>query len=384
MRSPLSSSLMAAINDRRPVCGLSHTLYKYPARFSPLFVREVISSMTSPGAVVLDPFVGGGTSLVEAIAAGRDGIGLDINELAVFVAKVKSTVYSDAELARVTRCMDALTKLTLHGGVQDDEIVRGRYHLNMDQRHVWRVRDFLAVCLSRVDELESRIEKNLARCILLRTGQWALDSRKAMPTVRQFREQLGLQAKEATFGAKELRNAVESTGRNPRTLCVRRSAVGSELDERVKQFGRPSLVITSPPYPGVHVLYHRWQVQGRRETAAPYWIANLKDGHGASFYTFADRSRTDLAVYLKMAEKAFTSVRQLVLRGTPLVQMVAFARPETQLTPYLDMLRAAGWNEMIAPSAESRLWRTVPGRKWYTGLVESRANRELVLFHGAS
>jgi len=58
MRGSLSRSLMAAINDRRPVCGLSHTLYKYPARFSPLFVREVISSMTSPGEVVLDPFVG--------------------------------------------------------------------------------------------------------------------------------------------------------------------------------------------------------------------------------------------------------------------------------------------------------------------------------------
>jgi len=148
--------------------------------------------MTSPGEVVLDPFVGGGTSLVEAIAAGRDGIGLDINELAVFVAKAKSTVYSDAELARVSRCMDALTKVTLRGVVQDDEIVRGRYQLNMDRRHVWRVRDFLAVCLSRVDELESRIEKNLARCILLRAGQWALDCRKEMPTVREFRGQLRL------------------------------------------------------------------------------------------------------------------------------------------------------------------------------------------------
>ena len=148
--------------------------------------------MTSPGEVVLDPFVGGGTSLVEAIAAGRDGIGLDINELAVFVAKAKSTVYSDAELARVSRCMDALTKVTLRGVVQDDEIVRGRYQLNMDRRHVWRVRDFLAVYLSRVDELEPRIEKNLARCILRRAGQLALDCRKEMPTVREFRGQLRL------------------------------------------------------------------------------------------------------------------------------------------------------------------------------------------------
>ena len=30
--------------------------------------------------------------------------------------------------------------------------------------------------------------------------------------------------------------------------------------------GRVRLVLTSPPYPAVHVLYHRWQVKGRKET----------------------------------------------------------------------------------------------------------------------
>src|SRR6266478_4290071 len=133
MNRSLDTSLIDAINDSRPVGGLSHTLYKYPARFSPLFAREVISLMTRSGDVVLDPFVGGGTSLVEAMATGRDGIGLDINELAVFVAKVKSTVFGDAELARVSRYIDSTSDMTLNGRVQDNEIGRGRYHLNMDR-----------------------------------------------------------------------------------------------------------------------------------------------------------------------------------------------------------------------------------------------------------
>src|SRR5260370_35751983 len=129
MNRSVDTSLIDAINDSRPVGGLSHTLYKYPGRFSPVFAREVISMMTRSGDVVLDPFVGGGTSLIEAMATGRDGIGLDINELAVFGAKVKSTVLGDAELARVSTYMDSISELRLKRRVEDNRIDRGRYRL---------------------------------------------------------------------------------------------------------------------------------------------------------------------------------------------------------------------------------------------------------------
>ena len=51
----------------------------------------------------------------------------------------------------------------------------------------------------------------------------------------------------------------------------------------------PKLVLTSPPYPGVHVLYHRWQVDGRKEAPLPFMIANKLDGAGSSYYTMGDR-----------------------------------------------------------------------------------------------
>ena len=60
--------------------------------FSPVFAREFISQFTKPGDLILDPFAGGGTSLVEARALGRSAIGIDISQLAVFGVIVKSGV----------------------------------------------------------------------------------------------------------------------------------------------------------------------------------------------------------------------------------------------------------------------------------------------------
>jgi DNA methylase len=66
--------LIAAARDTEPVRGLTHGYYKYPARFSPTFARAAIETFTKPGELVLDPHVGGGTSLVEARAAGREAV----------------------------------------------------------------------------------------------------------------------------------------------------------------------------------------------------------------------------------------------------------------------------------------------------------------------
>ena len=74
-------------------------------------------------------------------------------------------------------------------------------------------------------------------------------------------------------GARELRVSISENGRYPVTV-LNRSAAGLEEDQRVDGLRAPRLVVTSPPYPGVHVLYHRWQVDGRKEAPLPFMIAN--------------------------------------------------------------------------------------------------------------
>ena len=95
--------LVAAACDMSLISGLTHNFYRYPARFSPKLVRAVIDTFTEPGDLVLDPFVGGGTTLVESLASGRHAIGADISSLATFVSEVKTTLYSEEELVRLNR-----------------------------------------------------------------------------------------------------------------------------------------------------------------------------------------------------------------------------------------------------------------------------------------
>src|SRR5258708_1892444 len=97
------AALVDAARDPAPVSGLTHGFYKSPARFSPVFASAAIQTFTQPGDLVLDPHVGGGTTLVEAIAAGREAVGVDISTLAEFVTGIKCTVFSEAELDTLER-----------------------------------------------------------------------------------------------------------------------------------------------------------------------------------------------------------------------------------------------------------------------------------------
>jgi DNA modification methylase len=69
--------LILGARDVDHVRGLTHDFYKYPARFSPNFARAASETFTKPGDLVLDPHVGGGTTIVEALAVGREAVGVD-------------------------------------------------------------------------------------------------------------------------------------------------------------------------------------------------------------------------------------------------------------------------------------------------------------------
>jgi len=191
-RMPEWQELARAIHDRQPVAGLTHNFYKYPARFSPSFVRQAILNFTEPGDLVLDPFMGAGTSLVEARVLGRKAIGTDLNTLAVFLAEAKTRALSGTQLRRVASWGRRLApKLSLHRSVSRTPQYWSElgYHRNINGRKTWRIRKLLELSLSRLSELPTETERNFARCVLLRTGQWALDCREDIPAVEEIRQQ---------------------------------------------------------------------------------------------------------------------------------------------------------------------------------------------------
>ena len=139
------------------------------------------------------------------------------------------------------------------------------------------------------------------------------------------------------------------------------------------------LVVTSPPYPGIHVLYHRWQTGGGKETPAPFWIAAARDGWGESHYTMGGRQSRD---YFQRLSLRMSAIRQVMRDGAFLVQVVGFSRPAVQLERYLATMHASGFIE-VPQLAGTRIWRDVPRRRWYVAHRATPAAREVVLVHQA-
>lgn len=77
---------------RRDVAKLNHGLHKYPAKFIPHIPRWAIQFRNlQPGSLVLDPFCGSGTTLVEAGISGYSAHGVDISPLAVLISRAKTS-----------------------------------------------------------------------------------------------------------------------------------------------------------------------------------------------------------------------------------------------------------------------------------------------------
>jgi len=70
---------------------ITHSYYTYPAKFIPQLANRLIMEYSHKGDLVVDSFMGSGTTLVESLITQRKSMGVDINEIAFLVSKVKTT-----------------------------------------------------------------------------------------------------------------------------------------------------------------------------------------------------------------------------------------------------------------------------------------------------
>jgi DNA modification methylase len=78
-----------SINKQSPV----HRWVPWIAGFSRTFVSDAIQRHLNKPGVVLDPFAGVGTTVVEAMLAGHKTIGFEINPYAAMACRLKTTAY---------------------------------------------------------------------------------------------------------------------------------------------------------------------------------------------------------------------------------------------------------------------------------------------------
>lgn len=71
--------------------GYTRTFYSYPAKFLSKLPHGLIERYSKKKDLIFDPFVGGGTTGLEAMLLERQFIGYDLNPFAIFVSNVKTT-----------------------------------------------------------------------------------------------------------------------------------------------------------------------------------------------------------------------------------------------------------------------------------------------------
>lgn len=213
--SARNAKIIEAVNYSKPISGLTHKYYRYPASFPPEFAREIILNFSAEDDYVYDPFMGGGTSIVEALALGRKAIGTDINDLAVFITKVKTTPLSSNDCDAIMQWLDELDLHDSNNQVEEPSDPRLK---NVPE-------DILSPLLyssEKVDELPLPRQRSFARCLLLSVWQWELDNGKRSHSVDEITSKLRKQATEMIAGLDDLTVAAQERNIHKNALTGRR------------------------------------------------------------------------------------------------------------------------------------------------------------------
>lgn len=265
----------------------THLMHPYPAKLlrhiPALFVGA--EQLSAPGDVVLDPFCGSGTTLIEAQLAGRVAVGTDTNPLACLIAMAKTTPLPAADL------LDATDRLVRDARTRRDAPIPhaerlGRWY----NEHVigqlaqiraslfavepGPVRRFLEVCFSATARSVSLADPRVTVPVAHRVERYdpdhrlhasavaRLDALRSIDVFEAFRENVAANAQRVASlppsipASRVLREDARSLGK----------ALGSgEAGDGV------DVIVTSPPYLGA-------QKYIRASSLGLYWLDLVPDG----------------------------------------------------------------------------------------------------------
>jgi len=145
---------------------------KYRGNWSPYIPRNVILRYSAEGDIVLDQFVGGGTTAVEAKLTDRNFIGIDINPNAIELTKKKCDFECDS-LAKITLMQGDARSLPLPDEFVDlicthppyADIIRYSENIEGDLSHL-PIKQFLPE-IHKVAEECYRVLKKGKFCVVL-------------------------------------------------------------------------------------------------------------------------------------------------------------------------------------------------------------------------
>ena len=97
----------------------SHGIHRYSGKFIPQIAKRAMEIISMEGELILDPYCGSGTTLLEGLIAKRRVVGIDLNPIAVLISKSKISPISqdllDNELLAISSSIQRYELLSNFG-----------------------------------------------------------------------------------------------------------------------------------------------------------------------------------------------------------------------------------------------------------------------------
>ncbi len=237
-----------------------HALHPYLGKYVPQLVETFLGRYFRAGDTIYDPFVGSGTTLVEANVFGAHSIGCDISAFNCLLSRVKTTTYSLGSL-------ELALKVAL-----EEAREAGRVDVDTSACSAWLKEWYSPRALGQLIAYRNAIETlddpawDVARVILARSARSArltthfdLDFPRQPITGAYHCHKHKRMCRPVDEAAKFLQRYTLDTIRRLRAFAKEQTETAVEVlhaDSRsIELPSKVTGVITSPPYPGL-IDYH--------------------------------------------------------------------------------------------------------------------------------
>jgi SAM-dependent methyltransferase len=263
----LVAALRAPSVDRDIAESLTHPFHSYPARMHPATARILVDALADRRGPVVDPFCGSGTVLVEARALRAPAVGVDLNPLAVLVARAKTWTMPPRRRLQLREAGHAISGEALAAGraarragaepapvrkpVGFDPNARNRRLASWFAPHVRRELELMAARIDDLRERDRQLADVLTAC--LSAILYKVSSRTSDTDDTWVARNIGRGAAARNFAQRVdllvagLGDLAQGSAPPPEVF---------ELDARrlaeVVPDGSAGAIVTSPPYAGTY------------------------------------------------------------------------------------------------------------------------------------
>ena len=248
---------------------LTHGIHPYTAKLIPHIPRYFIEKYTEKGEIVLDPFCGSGTTLLEARLLERNAIGIDINPLAKLISEVKTTSINAEKLDSAIQSVKAQLKKDANTATVEfpnidywfckhaqNELAGIKFIIERLSGSIdCNIYKFLQLCFSSIIRKSSYADPRIAKTYKSKRMIEKSKSGWIPKPIQYFEEVLNKNFERV----KALSEMLNSNGNYTRVFQGDARQISSMLEQN--GIGEVDFIITSPPYINAQDYFRSYKLE---------------------------------------------------------------------------------------------------------------------------